>query len=95
MRRCLDQPLDDAAGIGPAVDVVAEIDLDCTSDGCRFKIALDHRGKLLQQIVAAVDVANGIDAQPLRERARRHAIRHVDCLAHAYVIGISAVNFGT
>ena len=57
--------LDDRGRIGAAVHIVAEIDQPVFG-GAPIRIGRDRRQQLGQQVGAAVDVANRIDAQALR-----------------------------
>lgn len=56
-----------AARIGPAIDIVAEIDLDNVLDGPAAGIVIDARDGLRQQVRASMNIAHGVDA-----RVRRH-----------------------
>ncbi len=69
---------DDAAAVGPAIDVVAEVDQQGGYGGAAREVVADGGMQLLQPIVAAMHVANGIDTLPGWQHPRRlHKLDHI------------------
>jgi hypothetical protein len=66
-----DQPLYDIARLRTAVDVVAQENLDAALRRRPLHVATYVGVKRLEQVVAAVDVADRIDPQACREAWRR------------------------
>ena len=64
-----DQQLDDFPGARAAVNIVAEVNLDCVSGWSGFEIIIDAGEELGQEIGAPVDVADSINA-PARGNGR-------------------------
>lgn len=63
--------INDASGIGAAVDVIAEIDLDRMRDRPPLQVLVDAIDEFGQKIVAPMDVADGIDANIRRKSSGR------------------------
>jgi hypothetical protein len=59
--RSVDQFRQHSCRIGASIDVVAEIDLDCLGCAGCARVGVDPAMDLLQEVEAAVDVADGID----------------------------------
>ena len=47
----------------PAIDVIADVDLDCGSDRATRAIILDPLDHIVEQVGAAVNVAYGINSR--------------------------------
>ena len=56
------QQIDHCPGTRPAIDIVAEIDLDRMCDRSASDVIVDTSDYLTQQVGPTVDIANGIDA---------------------------------
>src|SRR5437868_3060582 len=61
------EKIEHAARIGPAIDVVAEIDLDNVLNRPAAGIVIDAGDGLRQQVRSSMNIAHGVDA-----RVRRH-----------------------
>src|SRR5216683_1285462 len=70
------QRIDDATAFGAAIDVVAE-EYELTLPVCRMPLGVggDLRQQGRQQVQPAMDVADGIDRQPVRDTCRRRLRR--------------------
>ena len=62
----MDQPLDDAPGIGATVDIVAESDSERGSDRVLIEVTPNLSGHAVEQIGSTMDVADRVD--PVRFR---------------------------
>ncbi len=67
--------LDDASGIGTAIDQITQQDQGGFGGPARGVVRLDLCQQLAKQVVAAVDVANRIDPLAMRHARRTRRIR--------------------
>ena len=67
----LDQLRQDLCRFRSTIDVIAEKNLDFGRDGVFCEVGVDARKKLFEQIGAAMDVADGVDPDPIGEIGRR------------------------
>ena len=67
------QPVEHAAGIRSAVDVVAQRHGEALLTGHRAQVAVDQPNHAIEQIAPAVDVPDHIDA-PVRCRVECHRV---------------------
>ena len=68
--RAQDQAIEHAAGIRAAVHIVADQNLNRPGNGVSGDMGVDAREQPVEQIGAAMDVADRIDADPLRQQRR-------------------------
>ena len=62
-----DQKVDGLAGFGPAIDIVSEKDVNCAHRSRVGEISVDHSEHFLKQIGAAMNIADGVDPNSVRQ----------------------------
>lgn len=74
MARARDQAVEHVAAGGPAIDIVAEKNLHRVRRRMPGPVGIDPRQHVDECVVHAVDVRDGVDAQPVGQAGRRFAM---------------------